>query len=350
MKNFALTPEQLNELKAEHKRQKKRNTSIAYKINAVILLGTGWTLVDTSEALLLDEETLRSYVKKYSAEGLEALKKTFHQGRVPFLKDSEKLELTKALESKIYRTTLEIIEHVRKTFNVRYSRSGMTALLHELGFSYKKPKLVPSGLDAAAQEEFIECFENFLEKKPDNEVILFYDSSHPQYKTHQDYGWIKKGQDVFVPNQGKRGIVNISGAVDLEHLEVTTTFPDKVNAASTKKTFEKIEARYPGAKTIHIVLDNVSSHKSKLIKNHVESSKINLVFLPPYSPNLNLMERVWRLMYDKALSNEFFKTFTDFKNKIKNFFKKIKTPGGKKRWLDNLIVPEFQDLSDFGFT
>jgi len=65
MKKFRLSQEQVFELRTAHSAERNRNA--AYKINAVILLGTGWKLKDVKQALLLDDETLRSYVEKYQA-------------------------------------------------------------------------------------------------------------------------------------------------------------------------------------------------------------------------------------------------------------------------------------------
>ncbi len=69
MKNFLLKNDELVVLRAAHKAE--RNRRAAYKINAVILLGTGWKLKQIKEALLLDDETLRSYVEKYREGGIQ---------------------------------------------------------------------------------------------------------------------------------------------------------------------------------------------------------------------------------------------------------------------------------------
>jgi hypothetical protein len=71
MKNFSLTDEEVQELRVAHKSAK--NKADAYRINAVILLGTDWSLVEVVDALLIDDETLRNYVKNYKDGGLEQL-------------------------------------------------------------------------------------------------------------------------------------------------------------------------------------------------------------------------------------------------------------------------------------
>jgi transposase len=341
MQNFTLTPEQQMMLRLEHKRAKKDSAALAYRINAILLLGTGWTLEQVSNALLLDIETLRSYVQKFEEGGVKKLLQKNHHGKQSFLPHEQMTQLVSHLKENLYRSTLDVILYVNSEFNVFYSRSGMTKLLHALGFTYKKPKLIPSGIDFQAQEDFLTCFEQFMETKHENDPVVFYDSSHPQYQSHADYGWIKKGEDVLLPNHGMRGHVNISGAVDLERADVIVDYPEKVNAKSTVKTFMKIEAYYPEAKTINIILDNAGSHRSVTVREHVANSKINLIFLPPYSPNLNLMERVWGLLRRQLLGNSFHETFSEFKNSIKSFFKKT-IPAKKEEWLVPLITDDFQ--------
>lgn len=341
MQNFSLTPEQQIMLRLEHKRAKKDSAALAYRINAILLLGTGWTLEEVSNALLLDIETLRSYVQKFEEGGVKKLLQKNHHGKQRFLTHEQMAQLISHLELNLYRTTLDVSLYINKQFNVLYSRSGVTKLLHELGFTYKKPKLIPSGIDSQAQEDFITCFERFMKTKHENDPIVFYDSSHPQYQSHADYGWIKKGEDVLLPNHGMRGHINISGAVDFERADVIVNYPKKVNAESTVKSLMKIEAYYPEAEIITVILDNAGSHHSALVKNYVENSKINLVFLPPYSPNLNLMERIWGLLKRQLIGNSFFETFSDFKDGIKTFFRKtLKTK--KEKWLMPLIGDEFQ--------
>lgn len=98
MKDFWLTDDELLALRAAYRAERSRRA--AYKINAVILLGTGWKLKEVKEALLLDEETLRSYILKYKNKGVAGLLETRHQGRSCLLsekgiiKDIHKLDIS----------------------------------------------------------------------------------------------------------------------------------------------------------------------------------------------------------------------------------------------------------------
>ena len=78
MESFSLTPAELKALREEHKQMAYRTD--AYRINAIILLGTGWTQAQVSEALLLDERTIRRYVRAYRKGGIEELLEVRFQG------------------------------------------------------------------------------------------------------------------------------------------------------------------------------------------------------------------------------------------------------------------------------
>src|ERR1700722_9833188 len=96
MKEFYLTEQEIIDLRAAHREAKQHGaSSSAYKINAIILLGTGWTFTKVKEALLLDEETLNRYVARYQQGGISYLIKTEYTGRECLL-SAEKIETLKS--------------------------------------------------------------------------------------------------------------------------------------------------------------------------------------------------------------------------------------------------------------
>ena len=137
MKGFDLSDAELITLRKAHKSEYYKHS--AYKINCVILLGSGWTLEEVQNALLLDEETLRSYVKKYQEGGLPELLKVNYKGSEPQLSVAQVELLCDALDTQIFLTTQSIIDYVEKKVDVFYSKSGMRDLLHRLNYVYKKP-------------------------------------------------------------------------------------------------------------------------------------------------------------------------------------------------------------------
>ena len=100
MKNFTLPPEEIKKLRHAHRLEKRK--SKAYRINAVILLGSGWTVQQVAEALLLDEDTLSNYIKKYKEGGFLNLLKTLHQGSKPLLNETQTSQLCEELDRTTY--------------------------------------------------------------------------------------------------------------------------------------------------------------------------------------------------------------------------------------------------------
>jgi transposase len=320
MKNFDLTSEEIQELRIAHKSVK--NKADAYRINAVILLGTDWSLEEVVDALFLDDETLRSYVKNYKIGGLEQLLERHYKGGTPKLPIEYFEILSQALEEKIHLTTRNVCEYVKNKFNIDYSISGITALLHRMGYVYKKPKLIPGNPDHEAQEYFLKEFLKFMENKKENEAVFFADAVHPTWNSMATYGWIKKGTVRELKSNSGRGRLNIHGAMNAETFETTViTSEENVDSDSTIALFQALEILYPLAATIYVILDNAKYHFSGVVLEYVKSSRIQLIFLPSYSPELNLIERLWRVFKRNVLYNKHYKSFKEFKKSCVNFFK-----------------------------
>lgn len=203
---------------------------------------------------------------------------------------------------------------------MRYTISGMTKWLKQHDFSYKHPKSVPAKADLAKQEEFIEKYLNLVADTPANEPILFIDAAHPTMATKVVCGWIKKGVDKPIAQTASRTRVNIVGAIELATMNVISCRPDYVNAETTVAFFDQIKTAYPKAPKIHIILDQSGYHRSQLVRDAALEKHIELHYLPPYSPNLNSIERLWKVMNEEERDNVFFPSAKMFRDAINKFF------------------------------
>ncbi len=161
-----LPPEDIQMLHAAHKEAKRlKDVVSAYKIHAVILLGSGMSSEEVSEVLFLNVDTLGAYVNKYKSGGISELCQTNYSGRQPDINEEQLLQLSEELDSKIYLTTKAVQECIEETFHIAYSISGINKLLKKLGFVYKKLKLVPANPDVDEQELFPKLYEDFMHNK-----------------------------------------------------------------------------------------------------------------------------------------------------------------------------------------
>jgi transposase len=103
-------------------------------------------------------------------------------------------------------------------------------------------------------------------------------------------------------------------------MTVTSEFVETVNADNIKSFFEKLRQTYPKAKKLHIILDQAGYHRSHAVKEAALLYDIKLHYLPPYSHNLNPIERLWKVMNEHVRNNVVFQSAQAFREQLALFF------------------------------
>ena len=169
MLDYSLSREQLDELRAAHRRTRDKRE--ADRIKAVVALATGWTAEEVAELLQIDPNTVRHHFKRYRTEGLAGLNRVGEGvgGSPSLLTEEQLIELDVHLQTNLYLSAKAVAHWVEETYGVSYTESGMTAVLHRLGYVYKKPRYVPGKADREAQEQFLAEYEKLQETKGKSE-------------------------------------------------------------------------------------------------------------------------------------------------------------------------------------
>jgi transposase len=342
MRDYRLNPAELAELRAAHSAD--RAVREAYRINAVILLGDGWKPAEVADALLIDPDTVHDYFKRYKKTGIDGLLRMSYVGSEALLNATQLAELDLHLQSHLYLTAEAVARFVEERWQVRYTPSGMTAVLHRLGYVYKKAKLEPGKHPAPeVQEAFVEKYENIKKNKDEGDVVLFMDATHPQHNPVIGCGWIRRGKEHPIQSNTGRQRLNINGAINVEALSAVIRFDDTIDADSTIALFQQIEQAYPLAPRIVVVCDNARYYLSKAVTAYLETSRIELEFLPPYAPNLNLIERFWKFFKREVLYNTYYATFDSYKAACKKFFSELDSYAPRLR---TLLTEKFQIIGN----
>lgn len=122
-------------------------------------------------------------------------------------------------------------------------------------------------------------------------------------------------------NTGRRR-VNILGGVNAITMKITTLVTEEnCNRDTVVVYLKKLRKQYPKKNKIYVVLDNARYNKSKEVTAMAESCNIQLVYLPAYCPNLNLIERLWKYFKKNVIQNKYYEKFEDFVTVIIEFFK-----------------------------
>jgi transposase len=277
-------------------RKKERDKKRYIKISVILALDAGHSAQEVADILGLDDATIYRYAALYRNEGVENYLK---QNWVPYvgkLTQEQREAIRAEVSSRLYTSARAVAAWIECKFGIHYHEKHVVKLLHSLGFRYKKTQVVPGKADAQAQEAHVAAFEQLMAEKQEDTVVFFNDGAcngtHPQFNARPEYGWILQGEAFEVPSQTGRRRLNITGAVNAEHPEeLYAVVEDKVNAQSTIALWEKIEAAHPGKRIVHIC-DNAAYYRSNLIKKWLHAHRhVRVMYLPPYSPNLNPIER-----------------------------------------------------------
>lgn len=328
-----LSEQEIRELRSLHRSTKDRR--FCDRIKCILLFDKGYSSAEICEILLIDDGTVSNWIQKFNnRESLYSWLGDNYKNYSGKLNDEQIATVEKYVSENIISDSKQLIVFIEKEMSIKYSESGIIALLHRLGYKYKHTTLVPSGIDPGKQKEFKEKYEDLEKKLETEEVVLFVDGVHPQHNTICSKAWIKEGKRIEVQSNTGRNRINIQGGYNPKTQEVVIHEDITLNAENTISFFKKIEESYPDKSKIYLILDNARYYKNNKVKEYVENSRIELIFLPPYSPNLNLIERLWKFMRIKIINNRFYEKFSIFKKTIIDFFENI---GIYKKELESFI-------------
>lgn len=335
MKGF-LEESQRLELLRRHRQESERRC--ADKIKSVLLIDKGWSYEQVAEVLLLDDSTVRNYLTQFTSGGLDSLLKDHFVGKVSKLSKVDEAELIVHLKEHLYSTTKEVVAYVEARFGISYQVGGMLHVLHRLGFSYKKTKLIPGKADAEKQQEFLNRYEELKKGLKPQDKIYFMDGAHPHHTPTSAYAWIPTGTEKEIRSNTGRQRININGALNVKDKELIFRTDDSINGQSTVLLLQQIEQQNPDAENIFVIADNAKYYRSRLVQEFLKTSRIQIVFLPPYAPNLNLIERLWKFFNKNILYNRYFETFQLFKEKSIQFLENI---SDYSEQLESLLAENF---------
>lgn len=302
--------------------KKEKNKTRANKINLILLSHKGYSGVEISSILNLGQDTIGKWKKRYlERSDDESWLEDFYQPYWGKLSSHSISLLRSYIRVFLTGNKKELQFFIETSFSASYTPSGLNKLL----LSYQTIHKLPGRCPIDQQQAWIDAFEKKL-KDMDflSEVILLMDSVHPTHHTVYSKVWSEIGVPRWICSNTGRNRLNISGAYNPINQELVMVEEPTINETTTIRLLEKCMEKYPDKETITIYLDNASYHKSKLVKEFITSHpQIKLSYLPPYSPNLNLIERLWKFANEKVINLKYDFEFEKFKERIIDFLDHI---------------------------
>jgi len=176
------------------------------------------------------------------------------------------------------------------------------------------------------------------EAKAGQRHVFFVDAAHFVYGTFLGCLW--SFVRLFVRAASGRQRFNVLGAWDAVKRELTSvTNTTVVNTETMCELLRKLAAKGLSG-PVTVVLDNARYQRNALVQGLASSLGVELLFLPSYSPNLNLIERLWRFTKGETLYGRYHATFADFRGAIEETLGQVS--GKHKEKLDSLMTLNFQ--------
>ncbi len=340
VRQLTLTDEQCKELQQRLRQTKDRKT--ADRLRVILFKADGYKNHVIAHLLQMALNTVGECIKRYLAGGVDALCQTHYQGKQPRLTKEQQESLKIELKTHIYNTADRVIAWVEKQWRVTFALRGMQMLLKRLGFTYKKNRLMPGKADPEAQRQFVQWFEKVRAEMGPEDRLYFCDAVHAKHNAEAGYAWSEVGNPHLIPTNTGRQRYNILGAYCTqthEHLFILTE--NNVNQDTIIKLLNQLRTKHPGAGRIYLVLDNVSYQKAQRVQEQATLSQITLKDLPPYSPNLNLIERLWKFMRKTIFKDKYRSTFAQFREVVDSFFANLDQ---YREELSTLLTEKFERI------
>jgi len=292
-----------------------------------------------AKILNISNDTVTNYLIIYREQGLEGVFENRYYQPISQLKPFWNT-IEHSLGEEPVSSAKEAAERIEQLTGIRLSDSQTCRIMKKMGLRYRKTAGIPGKADPQLQFDFLvsKLLPLLEEAKEGQRRVFFVDAAH--FVLGGFLGMIWCFEQLFIRTSSGRQRYNVLGAVETrDHDLVTIRTTQNINAQTICQLVELIQGKYPGEQ-ITLVMDNARYQHNKKVATCAASQGVDLLFLPAYSPNLNLIERVWKLVKSKCMRNRYFKTFKTFRTAIDEYLDSLNNTN--RGLLKSLVTEKFQ--------
>jgi transposase len=327
-------------------RKTENSSLIRDRMEVLHLLHMGCSRQQTAKIVGCHPNSVTNYVKLYNEGGLEAIRHLSYSYPRHELREVYE-QVDEVLEEANCSTVNDAREILASTFGYHRSHEAVRKLLHKRKFKHRKTGTFPGKIDNfeawdAEQEACIKKLEGLIEQAEDEQLdLVFGDAAHFVYGKFSSSCWSK--QPKYRPSGHGRHRINVYGAYDVATNQVYTMYNDHyIDAEFMVEYFEWLRDEcYPDQnRPLHFVLDNARYQHCNYVEQCADRLNIELEFLPGYSPNLNLIERLWKYL-KKKLGKQYHTSKASFEEGVVNLLAALDEDKEQEE-LRTLLSPNFQ--------
>jgi transposase len=314
MVKLTCTQEEIAVLK--HEKDYHPVPKVRQRCEIVYLKTQGFMHKEIEKIVGISHGTVTTALKLYQQGGFEAVQTLNYKGQPSDL-HAHTETIKASLVQQPVATYKEAKARIKDLTKLDRSIPQITHFLDQIGCTRRKVRQIPDKLDIEKQETFKhDTLEPLLDRAQRQEIhVGFLDAAH--FVLRPFLGVLLCFAPLFVKASAGRKRYNVLGALDAVTNELTlfTNFT-YINSLSICALLDKLKAHYTDGRPIQIILDHARYQKNKFVQAHVDQLDITFVYLPAYSPNLNLIERLWKFVKKKVLYSTYYADFPAFTEAI----------------------------------
>lgn len=287
----------------------------------------------------LNRDSVGDWIMRYDQGGFDALCQ-FNYGTNKSILEKHAQGILQSFTQRPPMTANEAKVRIEELTGVTRSPSQVRAFMKRHGLRYLQTGHIPAKADTEKQQAWVKTtLEPTIQEAQRGEChLLFMDAAHFILQPFICSLWCVAR--LFIKASAGRNRMNVLGVVNAITKEVITFSNTTYITAETIVAFLKQLKEHYEDVPLKIVLDNARYQHCKLVEETAQAMGITLLFLPSYSPNLNIIERLWKFTKKKILYGKYYETPQKFHSAITGFFQTVNQKYNAD--LKNLLTLKFQ--------
>lgn len=319
--------------------EKNRNLGGSLRILAIKARAAGDSVEKIADMVRTTGETVRNWINDFLHQGVRSFTPKTSQGRPRSLTSQEEKVLIKTLENPPSSAGFsggswnakKVRQFILDKFKKKFSKKYIPELLKKLGLTFKKARVQVRGKNEILREQWLDLVWPKIVETAELQDghILFGDSAHFSIFGTSGYTWAPKNAECIVESTGSKKGLHVIGAINYKTSNTHAMILEDMVDEGAFICFLKMilsETR----KHIHLIVDNAGYHKSKKVKEFgaKHSKRLTIHYLPPYSPDFNPIEGLWKKIKSETTHNVYFPTLEELKGALIEILKWFRnTPG-----------------------
>ena len=304
MKTIQLTPRQRKGI--GDRRRNAQDRRVYQRLSAVLWSDEGRSREVIADLLGVSTRQVGQWLRIFRNKGLDELCTLHYRGDPGRLGPAQVERLKQEIAKGVFHNAEQVRTRVEQTWGVAYSISGLKDLLRRIGASYHKVSGSFWKADVQEQKNWVRKHRRHKRQAGPGTRRYFVDACHPVWGVDLLYScWLPVGQRFYVGVGNGRERLNILGAYcpdDHDYVDLRLT-KENITGEQFVKLLEALRAKHPETAKFLLYLDDARYYSKPCVKQWLAAHReFRPVPVPAYSPNLNLIERLWKFLRKKALS------------------------------------------------